>query len=623
MAELRALLTTDCAMLDAHRKAPVVWMLGSHPLRLRWFVAWRGRLFDYIRGQLEGDIELSRQHPGFLRRRMEDWSAHRYPAAIAVREGTIHLPAREMGGCECYVTSGLGEDEQQDVVDAEAVKSLVEVARQYLETHPFKRDGLHVLFQLVGDGAIVQQFAHQFTRRERDVRLTLHVLVEKNSRVGDNLIDSTSLDALLHTSPYSHFPLVEIRRHVIDRLEDVGQLFDREDHVIDLSIVPFLFSGVASVSMQIDQSDSRDQVADPVMVRPQTPVEDGTNLTIDLKPPVPDRLLDLWAMGVAILENKSFLIEGMYPRLTGNIRDVSTTLRTLLEVSRQVVTLDIGVTRSQLTSLSHDAPEVVNVISGVGKNGDYSLVVASNHVHDALADRIRELLDRHTRNLEFEEGPSSGHQVLADVTRELISGVNAVGPQLVMQGAARSAHAAEVLGRAAVQRWCARQRPTKGSQFWIALDDHDDWFDGSHADMLRVTLNMTGQDLRVDLLVCESKFTIHGSALLSARAELRATTGLLVDVLGPGASKRLDREAWCGVFVQALKDAPGASSLMDNQRIALLRGEFVLGEVEAVGLIWKMGQPPEPTFEEVGAYPLTIHTLGEQELWDIIGGSGA
>ncbi len=622
MSELRAMLTTDCVLLDAHKKAPVVWMLGSHPLRLRWFVSWRDRLFDYIRGQLDGNLNLSQQHPGFLRERMADWSAHRYPSAIAVREGLVHLPAREMGGCECYVASGQHDEEQQDVVDAEAIKALVEVARQYLATHPFKRDGLHVLFQLVGDGSVVQQFARQFTRRERDVRLTLHVLVDQNSRVGDNLIDSTSLDALLHTSQYSLFPLVEIRRHVIERLEDVGHLFEGDEHVIDLSIVPFLFSGVASVSMQIDQSDSRGQVADPVMVRPQSPVEDGTNLTIDLKPPVPDHLLDLWAMGVAVLKNKSFMVEGMYPRLTGSIRDVSSTLRTLLRVSRQVVTLDIGVTRAQLMSLSQDAPEVVNVTGGVGKNGDYSLVVASNQVHEALADRMRELLNRHVRTLPMDYEFCPDQQQIMSVTRKLLKGINVVGPQLVMQGAARSAHATEVLGRAAAQRWCARHLPGEGEQFWIALDDHDDWFVGPHADMLRATISMTSEGLRLDLLICESKFTSQGSALVNTREELVATASLLGDVLGSSGRDRLDRDAWYSVFVQALGDAPEATVLKDSQRIALLKGEFVLGEVSAMGFIWRMGQEPKE-LHRCDTPPIIIRAFDARDLWEAIGGVGA
>jgi hypothetical protein len=581
-------------------------------------------LFDYIRGQIEGNLNLSKEHPDFLRKRMAEWSAHRYPAAISVKEGSVHLPAREMGGCECYVVSGSDEDEHQDVVDDEAIKALVEVARQYLATHPFKRDGLHVLFQLVGDGTVVQQFARQFTRKERDVRLTLHVLVEKGSRISDNLIDSTSLDALLYTSPYSHFPLVEIRRHIVDQLEDVGQLFAADAHVIDLAIVPFLFSGIASVSMKISKKSGVEHQADPVMVRPQTPVQNGANLTIDLKPPIPDHLLDLWATSVAILKNKDFLMEGMYPRLTGNIKEVSSTLRTLLDVSRQVVTLDIGVTRAQITSLSQNAPEVVNVISGVGKNGDYSLVVASNRVHLALEDRIRELLNRHVRDIEFAEHIGVDPGTIFETTRDLISGVNSVGPQLVFQGAARSAHAAEVLGRAASQRWCRKEHPTAGSVFWIALDDHDDWFDGPHADMLRASLVSTQEGLRLDLLVCESKFTIQGSAFLSTRAELKATTDLLVDVLGSHQENRLDREAWYGVLVQALQDAPGASSsLTERERAALLRGEFSLGDVCAVGLIWKMGEDPEAPERLDDGYPVTIHTLAEQDLWNIIGSTHA
>lgn len=612
MSEVQSLVVTDSVLVDIKGKSQVLWMLGSHPLKLRWFVSWRSKLCDYIRGQLQGNLNLSTAHPEFLRKRMAEWSAHRYPASISIREGTVHLPAREMGGCECYVTSEKDE-EHQDVIDNDAIKALVGVTRQYLDTHPFKRDGLHVLFQMVGDGTIVQQFARQFTKKERDVRLTLHVLVEKNSVVSDSMIDSSSLDSLLHTSPYSHFPLVEIRRHVVDKLEDLQHIFDSNEHEIDLAIVPFLFSGVASISMQIDMANTAGQMADPVEVRPQTPVENGTNLTIDLKPPVPDHLLTTWAMCVAILKNKGFMIHGMYPRLTGNIKDVSSTLQTLLRISRQVVTLDIGITRAQITSLENDAPEVVNVIGGIGKNGDYSLVVASNQIHHTLADRLQELLGRYIPETE-DQGS------LFDATTKLLDGINAVGPQLIMQGAARSAHAAEVLGRVASQKWCNTHYPASDSIFWIALDDHDDWFNGPHADMLRVSLQHTSQGLELDLLVCESKFTVQGGAIMGARGELLATTTLLLDVLGPNLTPRLDRQTWHGALVQALQDAPVSSTLSDGERIALIQGRFNIKSAVGIGLIWRMGVAPEPPIQTEGQCPILIHTFDENELWKVIGG---
>ena len=85
---------------------------------------------------------------------------------------------------------------------------------------------------------------------------------------GDQLIDSTSLDALLHTSPYSHFPLVEIRRHPVESLEEVSGLFEDREHVIDLAIVPFLFSGRADIGIEFNSEGLATQSADPVVVRP-------------------------------------------------------------------------------------------------------------------------------------------------------------------------------------------------------------------------------------------------------------------------------------------------------------------------------------------------------------------
>ena len=83
LQRLSSMLASDCVLLesalDSGQPPEEIWMLGSHPLRLRWLVSWRDRLGEYMRGQLLGELELSREHPEFLRQQMEGWSAHRYP----------------------------------------------------------------------------------------------------------------------------------------------------------------------------------------------------------------------------------------------------------------------------------------------------------------------------------------------------------------------------------------------------------------------------------------------------------------------------------------------------------------------------------------------------------------
>jgi hypothetical protein len=626
--KLAAFLAGDCVQLveqgrQSRPEASTVWMLGTHPLRLRWFISWREELCRYIEGVLSNNLQLSSVNSEYWRQQMASWSAHRYPPVLSIQPGHVHLPVEERGNCERYIPANISHD-HGDVVDPRAVKTLVSVGRSYLQTYPYKRDGFHVLFRLGHDGGLVREFVREFVRREPDARLVLHVVTDATSRAVAGLVDTYDNEALLHSTPHSHFPQLEVRHYIDDGDDNTLPASLTSNTVIDLAVVPFLFSGHADISMADDlASASRGHHEKPVLYRPQHTDRDQRSLIINLRPAARDEYLDQWGDAVARVYNRGSVggeSSISYLRLYSDMDQTSHRLQDYLNVAQQVVTIDIGVRRSQLLALVNK-PEVTHVYTGVGKNGDYSLVLASNQVVRSLEGRLEELLELHFNPLE---------KLRQQTIRDIKAHIDLLGPNLVLQACARSAHAAELLGRWALVQWTQQNSPSQGKTWWINLDDHKSWFPGRHADLLRVSVRRDSHsnEVSLSLLVCESKLSTQGSAIASASSELRSTMDLLQDTLPTGQTKsanhelhqRLDQGIWNNALAAAIDDAFSTqnSPLDQDVRDDIMKGMFKVESLEGVGLIWRL-ENPEPATQESTRENVQIWSLNRETMAQLLG----
>ena len=611
---LRLLLGTDCIELraSAGEVPEKVWMLGSHPLRLRWFIAWRERLGGYFSNQLTGRLRVSRWNPGYIRRHMSSWSAHLYPPALSIRPGEVHIPIEERGWCEVFVHQSSVPRMTIDV-DPAAIKALVQVASDYVTTRPYKKSGLHILLTVGEESGIAREFIRQFSRKQPDTRLVLHLAAPAGAVEIDSLVEAGQARSMLRTGEHSHFPMLEVRHHttrdsrslpesLIGGAKDPGVL-------LDIAIVPFLFSGSRQFTARHDPTPIPSECADPVLERPLTRLRGKKDLVLKLRPPTRDRILFAWADATS----RSFSKGRINPtsggqdflELHGGISREENRFRTLRQLARQVAVIDVGLSRRQFLSLSH-SPEILHVATGQGKNGDYCLVLASDCTRTPLTETLMGLLKS--------QAPSLSSDRRRQMVSRVVEGSGHLAPDLALKAADSSAFASEFLGRHALRRYADRHHTQEGSRFWVGLDGHSDWFAGvGHPDMIRITVSQVAGATALQILVCESRVSKEGGAAQATIGQLKAGVEMFADILGPNSAQRLDRGLWTISLAKALDDAwATGAELSDRARTDIVEGKYRL-RVQGLGAVWNMDHTQEPLCS-FDAEDVQVFVLGSQSL---------
>ncbi len=619
---LALLRGSDCVEQKAERGPPErVWMLGCHPLRLRWLVAWRDRLGRYIESQLKGKLDVSRWNSAFMRKQMGAWSAHRYPPVLSLRPGLIHVPVEERGWCEAYQIHGNHAQVSSDV-DPAAVRALVKVANDYVETRPHKNAGLHILMTVGKEAGMAREFIRQFSRKRSDTRLTLHLVAPEGYVEIDSLVEAGHAGTMMKTGGHSHFPLLEVRHHISDDERELPESLLSDDGTpavqLDIAVVPFLFSGERQFKPRHDNNMLPTDEADPVLERPQTPTSgDQTDLVIELRPPTPDRILYAWADATTRSYNKGRIsnesMDGLdYLQLHGEIGQTARRFEQLRKLARQVAIIDVGLTRHQLRGLPN-VPEVVHVLTGLGKNGDYSLVVASDVVRAPLKRNLQGLLKSQTKKL------TKGQ--MNEMAQRVVDNIGHLAPDLALKAVDRSAYAAELLGRHALRIYADKHHATAGDRFWVGLDAHQDWFIWKdYPDMMRVTIQDRGGRPHLEVLACESRFSLEGGAEDGTTTRLNNGVMMLQDVFGKKHATRLDQELWTMSLARALDDAWALGAPMSSRvRADIVKGNFTITPIKGLGVVWRMSHEGEPE-EGFGGPDTKILTLGQQHLVELLGG---
>lgn len=547
MPQLADVVLSDIIELGDGRLA----MLATHPLRLRWVARHLRRLTDLLGRCLSDGLSLNPENTELFFEWLDRASPHGTPPFLVGADETVAVAVREFGWHEEFAPIRRAGHDERDwlaAVDDAAIDEMVSVIVSYLDTYPYKRDGL-VLLLLARDGAprVPLRLIQRLRARIAGVRVDLHVLAPRSTHhdivrafedaIGD---EETSEDRLL-----PDIQLV-VRHWDPDTEPDLVELRDR----VDVALAPALFGTRTTLNRQTrDPSAGLAGSYDPwIHSATHDLAESGQNVVRVMLPQQLDPILETWSTlcvrhdahsAVAPQQEANtdyFALQVRFDRHQG-------LFSALHHVAHWVVTLDAFVGRDQVDALE-DRPDVILVRTGVGKNEAYTLIVSSGTGRRFVVQRLERKL---RYDLAFPEEPpiSTVAGRIYDVGRHVVPGA-----VLRALGLGRAAN--EVVGLVASRFEVARQFPAEaelpGLEVWISFDDHQDWFGRAQrmrADLGRFIFSVDDAEdtVRLRVLVVESKFR-QLLDLGAAEQQLDRTTDLCEHAFTGGDAGADDAEFW-------------------------------------------------------------------------------
>ena len=611
LQELEQFLSIDTARFGASRLA----LLATHPLRLRWFSEHLKNMKGFVTRSLEAGIRLNVENDQLFFDWLDKVSPHRQPPFISGSSQDLAIPVRETGMHEEYALIHSGGAESRDWlsgIDDASVDAIAGVIRSYLDAYPHKRDGVSLLVLLRdGDPAVASRLLKQVRSKEHSSsRIVLHVLTGR--RHHDAI--SGQIEELLATGnavPETFFPDVELVLHHWADGDDDPDLTHLHEQV-DVAIAPNLFGTKTSAQPSTRRRDrglggSFDPWIDGTTHDLGLAGGKNENVSKVLLPAQPDPVLESWStLSVRRFRNAAVSPDADdstdYLALQVQFHVGAPLFEELHRLAHWVVTLDPFVGRDQIDALA-GRPDVILVRGGIGKNRTYTLVVSSKTGAAYVTARLAQKLD-HDLQIELPCASEVLAARLYEVGRNGFPGV-----MLRALGLGRAAE--EVIGLVVSRHVVEAEYPvpegTSGLEWWVALDEHTDWFggaQGSRADLLRVIAIEDGQSFSLRLHVVESKFrgSEDAAAIAIADQQLNRTIHLLSEAFGEGAGGSVDRpddaRFWVREIVDALdqtskavlsaQDAPALRSFgkasAERLRAALLSEEVRVDEVVGVAL---------------------------------------
>lgn len=637
LAELADVVLTDVVDLaDGH-----LAMLAVHPLRLRWVSRHLRRLTALLVRCLNDGLSLNPENTELFFEWLDRASPHGTPPFVVGADETVAVAVREFGWHEEYAPIRRSGHEERDwlaAVDDAAIDEMVSVLVSYVETYPYKRDGL-VLLLLARDGAprLPLRVVQRLRARSAGVRVELHVLAPQATHhdIVRAFEEAAVDDDTAHERLFPDVQLV-VRAWDPDTEPDLSSLVDR----VDVAFAPALFGTRTTLNRQTrDRSAGLAGGYDPWLHAATHDLpESSQNVVRVMLPNQLDPVLETWSTLCVRHDAHS----AVAPQQEGNTDYFALQVRfdrhqhlfaSLHEVAHWVVTLDAFVGRDQIDALD-DRPDVILVRTGVGKNEAYTLIVSSGTGRRFVVQRL-------VRKLRFDLGFPDDPPV-HDVADRIYEVGRHVVPGTVLRALGLGRAANEVVGLVASRFEVARRFPVgtelPGIEVWISFDEHQDWFgrtQRTRADLGRFVLTVDDENdvVRLSVLVVESKFR-QTLELGSAEQQLNRTTDLCENAFGSGDRTADDAEFWRQELAAAIDQTSRvdvAASELPARRVigqsrvgleefvlqSLRSGAIVLDEVKGVAVaIASQVTDAAPNLSELGRHALL--RLNRPELQRVI-----
>lgn len=541
VGDLEYLVNLDTGRSPIGRAA----VLGTHPIRLRWFGEHLKAIAALIGLGLENKLSLNEANEELFFARLDELAPFDQPALLSTGFKQQWISARSSGPHAEYAqvtNSGSHDDGAVGGIDKHAVQVLARVVRRYLSEFPHKYDGLELLvLDREGDAELVSALVKEILETsDAPPVLRLHVAapVQSHERISMDLARRQTQDdrreQLLpsFTTTFHEWNGGELSGVAANvDLALAADLFGAKPHV-QSKTKPVLSGTAGSFRPWLDEAiDRSDPPGHAVSIR-------------RLIPALPDRLLELWSSlnvrrcNAAMVGDDPRSVD--YLELTVSFAEQEGLFRQLHDLSHWVVTLDRFIDREHFDALD-DPPEIIQVQEGVGLAQALTLTVSSGTGRSFVTERLCRRLGE--SGLGLVRDPVSAERIanrLYDLGRH-------VAPSLLLRALGLGRSAEETIGLV-VARWKAKEwdpvpEGTSYVEIWVTLDDFTHWFGGSHelrSDLLRLRFFPDGHGSGVlDAEVVEAKFR-QTNDLGRAYDQVRRTAQLIRGALDTSADRKAD-----------------------------------------------------------------------------------
>jgi energy-coupling factor transporter ATP-binding protein EcfA2 len=557
--ELEALLGCDMAKLDQSERRI---MLALHPLRLRWIASYLEQTRKLAEEYLSREAAFADGEGEIYLDWLEKLTPRESPPIAIGHNGQLLYSRAEVAWCEDF--SPLVTDTGDVTFDLDAVAAIAHRITNYLETHPYKRDGLSLLLVLPTSDAMPGELLKRITTRiSGSVRLFLHVAAPKNrweaiARSVEQLSEGSD------SAPRTRlFPDKDLAFFEYSAGQSMSDLL--ADTQVDIAIVTHVLQEQIVSQQNTEAPVQRPGVFNPLLHRPLRLEGGGGGSAISLVmlPKYPDPLLESWSTLVVRANRCRPVAPGQpentdFVELRVNFQDSARLFKDLHEHCHWVITLERHVSREQIESEEAGAPDVLSIEDGVGANGLNTLIVSSRSgrelIHSRLVRKLQRLIPERQR-----QGLSSN--LLPELANGIYESTRQIAPRLALQALGVARVTEEIVGLTVAKNLVEDNFPpdlANGIVAWISLDEHADWFGGHaqiRADMCRLTLERA-QDgtVDVDILILEGKLRqlFDGHGVL----QVRRTCDFFEAILGTPreeSGRKVDAEMWRELVASAIE----------------------------------------------------------------------
>lgn len=557
--ELDAFLGCDLVVVDGSERR---MMLALHPIRLRWICGYLEQTRRLAEDFLSGEAAFADGEGERYLDWLEQLTPRESPPIAVGQNGQLLYSRSELGWCEDF--SPLENDASDIAFDGEAIAAIAHRIASYLDTHPYKRDGLSLLIVMpTSDTTPAEILRRLAVRANRAVRVSLHVAAPRHrwesiARSVERLSDD------IDNAPRSRlFPDRDLA--LIDFRPGDGLAALLAGLQLDIAVVTHVLQEQIISQQNTEAPIQRPGVFDPLRDRPLRleTGSSGSSISLVMLPKYPDPVLESWST-LAVRANRSRPIAPGQPENTDlvelrvNFQDSARLFSDLHEHCHWVITLERHISREQIESVEAGSPDVLSIEDGIGANRLNTLVVSSRSGRDLIHSR----LVRKLRRLVPEQLQAQGEPgLLSSLADGIYDSTRRLSPKLALQALGVARVTEEIVGLTVARNLAEDRFPAKlssGLVAWISLDEHTDWFGGHaqiRADMCRITLDrLPDGSLAVDVLVLEGKLRqlYDGHGVVQVRRTCDFFSAILGDA-GEDGIRKVDAAMWRNLVASAIE----------------------------------------------------------------------
>ncbi len=550
---LDAFLSNDHIVLADDQRL----MCPYHPIRLRWIANYLRQGQRIALAVLASEKEMDIYSPEFYLDWLANLSPNHSPPISHGQQGDILFSKNETGWFEEF--SSLESSAPNISMDPKSVECISKQIIAYLESHPYKKDGLSILIVLPPTNSFPTELVESVRKAEWKnirVKITVALATERWEGVARAFEKLHAEDR--HLSKQALFPQNDLSFIEFARHESIEDKFESE--IFDIAIVTNILQESVIVQHNTEPPSHRSGSFDPLLDS-SSRLEGGDHggaISIVMRPRNPDVILESWSTLVVRSHRTSPVSSSQeenidFVELRINFESSSRLFSTLHRYSHWVITLERHISRQQIESIEA-APDILSVVEGVGSNGLSTLIVSSSSGKEFIISRLERKLHKLIPQDQLVNRSDDYARQLAikayDETRRM-------APRLALRAMGVSRVTEEIIGIAvarsiAVKRHCLA--PSNGISAWISLDEHTNWFGGagsSRADLMWISLTRAADEVVVDIVVVEGKlrqcYDAHGVH------QVKTTMEFVEGVLSKSNIERVDAKLWREQILSAIE----------------------------------------------------------------------